>query len=1565
MKYLIFFSFLAFHFISNAQYWGKCTFGQYTNEAVDVEVDASHNLYVVGYVTGETAFETNQVVQSALGNGDIYVAKYNASGTLIWKKTFGGNFSDRGVDLAIGPDNNIIITGQYFGTVNFDTYTINSVNQTKDIFLAKLNPSGLTLWARSEGGNMADNAYGVTVDSQNNVILTGQFQGTANIANSSFTSAIDPNTGLYAFDLFISKYSSTGTPIWSKNGFAEYDDRGLAAATDSQNNIYFTGQFSKNFLFNGQTYPNLGYNIGFLCKLSPSGQTLFFNQMKGGMTLPFDLELNDLEEVIVSGDYIGNLNYYDNNGMHGITNPYLRKIFVLKTDVNGNYTWSYSLGSNNEITAKSVSIDASKNIYVTGSFRCDLSEIQDNSTIIFNSVGYKDVFLMKVRNTGTLEYIKQAGGKMDDDGLGVALFGNNQPYVCGSFTKDFNIPSNYTNITTYPGNYSLHYYYSEAPHAYFLGDSTRNSFLTNSINEYTSGYNYFMNPLLTDSIEGQILPGNISSSNYMNDTIHFCAQEELHYLTGTYGHFGPSYNYLWNTGSHNNSIIINSTGIYFVDAMRDDGCKTERDSIFAISEPIPVSPLLTDNYGINNLTPPPYNNYHFCAPDSVTVSYTQQANTDTILTFFNGTSNVLFGGVGPYTITQSGSYDVVAYNTYCQAISSYSLTLDDPVPYDTVAPKIIMKNASPSGDSIKICLGQKVEFSGIDTLTNIAQTFAPDIDEPTIGVNWTINGTPAGNSSHIQTHFYPTTSGWYTLTLAFTLGYSNLCGLDTTKYYTTRNFYIEVLPLPTWAGTILADNLLCPNGSVFLVQTNPQANFTWSGPGIIWNNNNDSIEVNAPGTYYYSGTITGASGCSKSFSSSFNILLKQAPNILSNPSDKIICPYDSVYLYLPNSYVSYMWIGPNGDSLSMLNFCYGSTPGSYYCHIVDNEGCSLTTPPIQLNEYTTPTIFVYPDEYLCTGEQITIGTTYSGNVAFQWSNGSTASQITVTQPGDYWVTITQCGITIADTITIIDGSFSASISTNDSILCFQESTTLIGSYVTGNYEWNNGTVTGNTFTVSDPGTYHATVTNELGCTTTTNSITIAGVPESNPVIIPPIEICMGASGTLTANSPYTVSWFNTADTSLIQMGNTLTISPLNVDTTFLVAVINTTCPPTYTPASITITDTLNNFEILGDSIACTNTQSLVYVNTQNEAVQWTLNGNSMGTNSSQSITFNLLNLGLNFLQVQVSNQCYSKIFYDTIFVPTMQSISLVDDSITLCYYNSQLASINENYDSIYWNVNGSIIETTDLLVTGNITYNPISVYAIDTFGCPTYTDTLWVTTSGYQFQLDVNFANYCLGDSGSIVINTNADSLSIFTPWNTTIDTTTIAFQIDTTYSGTYIIETWDTLGCHYIDSVFIPYYNIPSVSILPDSIFCINDVFTFYFPNDTNTYFWTTYGGNTNIPILFDQNLILTVVSPQGCMQWDTLVVHTVDCNNQLPNIITPNGDGVNDYFFIDDALAQANNSLVILNRWGNTVYSASPYQNNFDGKDLVEDVYFFFYYPEGNKNKSNYKSGFLTLIR
>lgn len=89
------------------------------------------------------------------------------------------------------------------------------------------------------------------------------------------------------------------------------------------------------------------------------------------------------------------------------------------------------------------------------------------------------------------------------------------------------------------------------------------------------------------------------------------------------------------------------------------------------------------------------------------------------------------------------------------------------------------------------------------------------------------------------------------------------------------------------------------------------------------------------------------------------------------------------------------------------------------------------------------------------------------------------------------------------------------------------------------------------------------------------------------------------------------------------------------------------------------------------------------------------------------------------------------------------------------------------------------------------------------------------------------------------------------------------------------------------------------------------------------------------------------------------------VECLITIPNVFTPDHDGKNDLFQIRNLEDYPNSDLVILNRWGNVVYEATGYKNDWDGGNLSEGVYFYKLYPNGRKYETGMYSGFFQLFR
>lgn len=219
-----------------------------------------------------------------------------------------------------------------------------------------------------------------------------------------------------------------------------------------------------------------------------------------------------------------------------------------------------------------------------------------------------------------------------------------------------------------------------------------------------------------------------------------------------------------------------------------------------------------------------------------------------------------------------------------------------------------------------------------------------------------------------------------------------------------------------------------------------------------------------------------------------------------------------------------------------------------------------------------------------------------------------------------------------------------------------------------------------------------------------------------------------------------------------------------------------------------------------------------------------------------------------------------------------------------------------------------------------------------------------------------------------------------------------------------YFINIEDQHGCFQQDSIYTQAYQNPVVEIEadPDTAYIQNPIINFSFTNlsadsiEITNHFWEFGDESPSSDLLTPEHLyteegdyivILTVVNPYGCDTIYLKEVKVLPIKLKIPNVITPNGDNINDQFIITEAppgedeqnsgLKMASNSnaykplstyyksttLVVFNRHGRKVYESTNYQNDWDGGGLKDGTYFYVLKCEGFKSNEVYK-GSITII-
>ena len=174
---------------------------------------------MTGFTRGGLDGNTN------LGSSDIFLIKYNSSGTKIWTKQLGTSKHEDAYQVTTDSTGHIYMTGYTAG----DLYG-NTSSGGKDIFLIKFNSSGTKIWTKQLGTSKGEEGFEVTIDSSDNIYVTGVTYG-----------GLDGNTNSGKSDIFLVKYNSSGTKQWTKQLGTSSKDIGLGLTTDSTGHIYMTG----------------------------------------------------------------------------------------------------------------------------------------------------------------------------------------------------------------------------------------------------------------------------------------------------------------------------------------------------------------------------------------------------------------------------------------------------------------------------------------------------------------------------------------------------------------------------------------------------------------------------------------------------------------------------------------------------------------------------------------------------------------------------------------------------------------------------------------------------------------------------------------------------------------------------------------------------------------------------------------------------------------------------------------------------------------------------------------------------------------------------------------------------------------------------------------------------------------------------------------------------------------------------------------------------------------------------------------------------------------------------
>jgi uncharacterized delta-60 repeat protein len=185
--------------------------------------------------------EPNETVLTTSGGYDIFIARYNLNGTLSWAKCTAGTGYGSGWAITSLSDDSIVVTGQFSGSVTFGSGEINEtvLLGSNDIFIARYNPDGTLVWVKSAGGPYIDSGFAIITLSDNSTVVTGYFDYVATFGPGESNQTVLTSAGYT--DVFIARYNSNGTLAWAKRSGGVHADRGNGITSLSDNSTVVTG----------------------------------------------------------------------------------------------------------------------------------------------------------------------------------------------------------------------------------------------------------------------------------------------------------------------------------------------------------------------------------------------------------------------------------------------------------------------------------------------------------------------------------------------------------------------------------------------------------------------------------------------------------------------------------------------------------------------------------------------------------------------------------------------------------------------------------------------------------------------------------------------------------------------------------------------------------------------------------------------------------------------------------------------------------------------------------------------------------------------------------------------------------------------------------------------------------------------------------------------------------------------------------------------------------------------------------------------------------------------------
>ncbi|MFN5680707.1 MAG: T9SS type A sorting domain-containing protein [Flavobacteriia bacterium] len=673
--------------------------------------------------------------------------------------------------------------------------------------------------------------------------------------------------------------------------------------------------------------------------------------------------------------------------------------------------------------------------------------------------------------------------------------------------------------------------------------------------------------------------------------------------------------YLWSNGATTQSITVNTSGNYTVQATNANGCSASSAATAVSVQAPPAQPQIVVN---GALALCPGSSVTLSAPTAASYLWTNGATTQSIVVSTPGNIGLTVG-------TAAG----------CTASAA---------PVSITALSAPTASITASG-STTLCAGSSVVLTAAPATSYLWSNGATtqSISVQSAG-SYTVQATSNGCSATslptvVQVNALPVASITASGPLTFCQGGSvTLSAAPATSYLWSNGATTQSITVQN-AGTY--DVGLTQNGcfaqsapTQVVVQALPSVNVSASGPLTFCEGSSVTLTADPANTYAWSNgattqsitvnnsatlTLTSSNGVCSASSSPLNIQVLAAPALSANAGPNAVCVGSTIQL--SNATLGGAWSAQdasvatvNASTGEVTALSSGLTNMTYT--VVYPNGCSVAaTSAISVNTIAPVSIVANGPLSFCNGSSVQLS--LPAGFAYQWSTNQVGQNIVVNTAGTYSATVTNaagCSVQVAPVQVTVFSSPALAIQASTPAICSGQSVNLTANLPAASYSWSNGSQN-SSITVQQPGNYALSIIDANGCSASALYTLGTGItPNASVTAAGATNFCAGSNVTLNANNYAggTYLWSTGATTQSITANTTgsyfVTItSPSGCSAVSNAVVVNVLTAPA---ASITVTGATTSCSNQSVSLAVSATGTYLWTNNAiSQSITPTASGN--------------------------------------------------------------------------------------------------------------------------------------------------------------------------------------------------------------------------------------------------------------------------------------------------------------------------------------------------------------------